>query len=214
MIGDTIVVGVELEGGPVSDARKPGRPAEFDRTAAIQSAMNLFWERGYEAVSASDLANAMSIERSSFYNSFGDRDRVFREAMAVYAKGQPDVALAQVKVGQPVKPVLRRVFRELCQRRAADRRGCLIVNSIGELVGTHPALGPEIVSALKRREKMLERLVAQAVTQREIPDSTDPRAVAHVLLTLLCGLNVISKVIRDEKTLWRISKDTLGRFGF
>ncbi len=198
----------------MSEARKPGRPAKFDRAAAVRSAMNLFWERGYEAVSASDLAAAMSIKRSSFYNSFGDRDRVFQEALAIYAAGQPDAMLARIGPGEPVKPVLRKVFRELCRVRAADARGCLIVNSIGELVGVHAELGAWVTEALNQRQRLLERLVAQAVERREIPRSVEPRTAALALLTFLCGLNAISKIIRDEKVLWKIANDVLGRFGF
>jgi len=69
-----------------------GRPVEFDREAAVRAAMNRFWKRGFGSVPASDLADSMAITRSSLYNSFGDRESVFREALETYRRLAPDAA--------------------------------------------------------------------------------------------------------------------------
>jgi AcrR family transcriptional regulator len=52
---------------------KTGRPISFDRNAALEAAMLLFWERGYEGTSMADLAQAMSLSPSSIYAAFGDK---------------------------------------------------------------------------------------------------------------------------------------------
>src|SRR3989304_4041026 len=70
-----------------------GRPVEFDREAAVRAAMNRFWKRGFGSVPASDLADSMAITRSSLYNSFGDRESVFREALETYRRLAPGAAL-------------------------------------------------------------------------------------------------------------------------
>lgn len=195
--------------------RPPGRPVEFDRDTAVRAAMNEFWKRGFEAVSVSDLADAMSIKRSSFYNSFGDRETVFREALAAYRHVTPDAALADIEPGQAVRPAIRKVFRDICRARAADRdaRGCLIVNSIGELVGVNEALGEDIADSLHNGVKLYESLLAQAAAQGEIERPKDMRSTARAFVVFVTGLNMVSKVIRDERELWRICEGFLDRYG-
>ena len=69
--------------------RKPGLPLSFDRQAALQQAMQTFWQRGYETTSISDLTAAMGVTAPSIYAAFGDKRRLFLEAMRLYA-GSPD----------------------------------------------------------------------------------------------------------------------------
>src|SRR5580704_12190384 len=66
--------------------RGRGRPAVFDRAAALKEAMKLFWERGYEGTSFDELIGAMGISASSFYNSFGNKEELYREATEAYVQ--------------------------------------------------------------------------------------------------------------------------------
>ncbi len=196
--------------------RSPGRPVEFDREAALHAAMNLFWKHGFEAVSVSRLAAAMAIERSSFYNSFGDRETVFREALMVYRQIVPDAALAEIRPGQAVVPVVRKVFRDICRLRAADpeARGCLVVNAVGELAGANAELGEEVADWMRGGAKVYERLLRQAAKQGEIEPPKELRATARAFVAFVAGLNTISKVVRRERELWRLCETFLERYGF
>jgi TetR/AcrR family transcriptional repressor of nem operon len=199
----------------VAKARGRGRPQTFDRTEAVRRAMHLFWRRGFKAASTRDIAEAMQIKPSSFYNSFGDRGRVFREALSIYAADQPDAALRAIAPGMPVLPVLWEVFRKVCRVRAADRdaRGCLLVNSLAELGGAEPGLGEEMASAVRDRMRLIEGLLAQAKAQGEIAPSTNCREVSEALVTFLFGLNLISKAIRQERELWLMCERLLTDLG-
>lgn len=204
---------------PIAGKRKPGRagrPVEFDRGTAVHAAMDEFWKRGFEAVSASDLAAAMSIERSSFYNSFGDRETVFLEALRAYGRLVPDRVLGEIRPGQSVKPILRRVFREICRVRAGDpdARGCLIVNSVGELVGVNEKLGRRIEAAVENSIAVYRALLRQAVAQGEIAPPADIPGAARAFAAFVSGLNTVSKVIRSERELWAMCEAFLRRFGF
>src|SRR4051794_32394754 len=68
-------------------ARARGRPLSFDREAALDKAMHVFWEKGYEAASIADLTAAMGITPPSLYTAFGDKEHLFLEAIEAYGRG-------------------------------------------------------------------------------------------------------------------------------
>ncbi len=193
----------------------PGRPREFDRPAALLAAMHTFWRRGYTETSASDLAQAMGIGRSSFYNAFGDKDAVFREARDLYLDQAPDAALARLAPDEPLLPALWQVFRELCRVRSSDpeARGCLMVRSIAELAGRDTPLSRETEETTRARITALERLLRRAERAAELAPLPDRRACATSIVTLLCGINVMSQVVREEQALWRVCRATLTGLG-
>ncbi|MBV1934422.1 MAG: TetR/AcrR family transcriptional regulator, partial [Parvibaculaceae bacterium] len=112
-----------------------GRPAQFNRNNALQVAMDEFWRHGYEATSVKSLSEILGITRSSFYNSFGSRDALFIEALALYNSQSPDHAFGEARRGVPVKKLITQVFKAACHARATDpeTRGCLFVCSVAEL---------------------------------------------------------------------------------
>ncbi len=196
-------------------AGRTGRPPGFARTDAVDAAMNLFWKKGFRAVSASDLADAMSIQRSSFYNSFGSREQVFREALQRYAGQTPDAPLYRVRPGEAVVPILVSVLRDICRVRAADpgARGCLVCNGIAELVGVEKTIGPLLEDAMANMAGAVERLLRQAVQRKELTLPTDAATAAKSFVAFLIGLNTISKVVRSERQLWAMCRPFLRGLG-
>ena len=71
----------------VARPRRAGRPLSFDRDAALNQAMLLFWRHGYESTAVSDLTAAMGVTPPSLYAAFGDKKRLFLEAVALYLSG-------------------------------------------------------------------------------------------------------------------------------
>lgn len=195
--------------------RRPGRPTEFERDEAVEAAMHLFWKKGYPSVSASDLAEAMSIRRSSFYNTFGNREAVFREALARYTASAPDAPLDRIESHGPAIPALVRVFRDACRARAADpaARGCLACTGVAELVGVHDDLGPLLKAAVRRRIRSVERLLRRAVALGELPSPLDVRGTANSIVAFLMGFNTMSKVVRTEGELWAMCRSFLSGLG-
>src|SRR6187455_712621 len=73
---------MEIEKTACSKVCKPrGRPLSFDRDQALEQAMHVFWQRGYEAASISELTAAMGITAPSLYTAFGDKERLVLEAI-------------------------------------------------------------------------------------------------------------------------------------
>lgn len=188
-----------------------GRPAKFDRAEAVQQVMNEIWRNGYEASSVKALSEMLGITRSSFYNAFGSRAALFREALELYFSQSPDRALALAEPGVPIKALFTRTFREVCRARAADPqgRGCLAVNSVAELCNGPTELGETVASAVLGSLARIKTLLAWGVDQGELDTDTDLKATALALQNLLIGLNVMCKVVRAEADLWLTAKTTL-----
>lgn len=166
--------------------------------------MELFWDKGLSAVSVSDLAAAMSLRRSSFYNAFGTRDAVFLEALERYAAVSPDAALDHLGPDAPVVPALVGLLRTVCRVRAADprSRGCLVCNTLADLDGAGEVVGARVAAALAHRTVVVQRLMERAVAQGELPAAYDTRAAARAFVTFLVGVNTTSRVVRSEAALW------------
>src|SRR6202042_1581991 len=67
-----------------TDNPKMGRPREFDTTAALDAAMRVFWEKGFEGATLKDLTDAMRINRSSMWAAFGNKEELFKKAFGRY----------------------------------------------------------------------------------------------------------------------------------
>ena len=192
-----------------------GRPAKFNRHAAVEQVMHEIWRNGFEACSVKTLSEKLGITRSSFYNAFGSREALFLEALELYFTQSPDKALAEIDDTASVLKVLTGVFREVCRSRAnePEPRGCMVINCVAELVGVDETLGPVLEKAILASLDRLEHLLITAAQKGEIENKSDLREKALALQNLLIGLNVMGKVVRNEADLWATAKQTLEGLG-
>ncbi len=192
-----------------------GRPSTFDRDAAVETVMHAIWQNGYEANSVKAMSEQLGITRSSFYNSFGSREDLFKEVLAAYFDQTPDRALYGDPPDMPVLSLISKTFREIVAIRAFDpeKRGCLAVNCVSELVGHHEELGPMLGTAVKNSAARFEELLNIAVARQELPQDTDTHGKALALQNLLIGLSVFAKVLHEEGELWLMVRTTLEGLG-
>lgn len=117
------------------------RPVEFDRTVATQSALLLFWRKGYQATSLADLVSAMGISRSSLYAAYGDKRGVFIECLDLFAARSIDI-LARARAAHPPLAALRTFFVQTLSEEAGGRWawGCMLVNTVLETADVDEAL--------------------------------------------------------------------------
>lgn len=192
-----------------------GRPTGFDRDAAIETAMQEIWRNGYEASSVKAVSERLGITRSSYYNAFGSRQALFKEALGHYFAQAPDRILHGDLPDMPVLVLLTWTFHEISTIRAADpdRKGCLAINCLTELAGTNEELGALLVTAVMASAARFEELLNIAVENGELPPGTDTHAKALALQNLLAGLSVFAKALNDEAELWLTVRTTLEGLG-
>ncbi len=187
------------------------RPSKFNREAAVETVMHEIWRSGYESNSVKSLSEKLGITRSSFYNAFGSREQLFKEAMMLYGKDAPNKILWEDAPGKSVKKTISHMFKVACKTRASDPegRGCLVINSVTELCNVNDELGPFMKDVVLSNMAQFETLLQRAVSNGEIDKNTKIHDKTLALQNLLVGLNVMGKVVSNESDLWKIAKATL-----
>src|SRR5437870_4773708 len=114
--------------GMKSKSAQPGRPRAFDPDAALDRAMHVFWAKGYEGASLSNLTRAMRINRPSLYAAFGNKEQLFKKVLDRYMNG-PVAYFAKALAAPKARDVVEQIFLGTA-RMAEDPRvpaGCLMV---------------------------------------------------------------------------------------
>jgi len=197
----------------VPSSRPRGRPRAFDRDEALDRAMHLFWRRGYEATSVSDLTEAMGITPPSLYAAFGDKKRLFLEAVDRYQSGPGSFARAAFN-----EPTAERAMRRLMMDTIEsffeknNPRGCMVV-----LAATNCSTdSSDILDELAGRRRMAERLVRDRIAAGraagDIPPDADVDTLAGMIVTTLYGLSIkardgasrasLRKVVDQMMSMW------------
>lgn len=167
-----------------------GRPRSFDRQQALQSAVDVFLERGYDGATLEDLTAAMGgIAPPSFYAAFESKENLFREAIELYAStaGAPG---REALAGPKVRDAIEGLLRESTDVFSAPHRagGCLVL--LGAINCTRATEETrEFLRAVRQQPPILiEERLERAVDEGELPESVDVLAIASFYTTVLHGL--------------------------
>ncbi|MFJ6569551.1 TetR/AcrR family transcriptional regulator [Streptomyces sp. NPDC091292] len=176
------------------------RTKEFDPDAALQSALELFWRRGYEATSMADLVDHLGIGRASIYATFGNKHELYLKAMDRYGETRDPRLIAELSQPGPVLPAVRALVRRFAAESAAPesrRHGCFITNTAAELAPHDPAAARRVEISWEHIETPLHAALVRAKAQGELPDDRDPRALARMLFVVMQGVRVVGKASGD-----------------
>jgi TetR/AcrR family transcriptional regulator, transcriptional repressor for nem operon len=187
------------------------RHKEFDRDKALRKAMEVFWSRGYEAASINDLVKHMGINRQSLYDTFGDKHKLYLEALDLYRELEGRKLFDLLEGPGPVKKALWRLFQSVVEESLCDqaRRGCFIGNAMSELAGRCPETAAKACGDIAAVVEALYRTLLRGRKNGEIKNGRDLRALARFLYSSLQGLQLMAKATRDRRTLEDVMKVTL-----
>ncbi|MEU8345241.1 transcriptional regulator, TetR family [Actinomadura meyerae] len=190
------------------------RTKEFDPDAALRRALDLFWERGYEATSMADLVEHLGIARASIYGTFGGKHELFLKALERYLQEtDPKIAEALARPG-PVLPAVRALIEDYAADAARDRprRGCLVVNTAVELAARDADAARLVEASWSFLEASLTSALTRARAQGELPPGKDPRSLARLLLVLFQGMRVLGRTPADEGRIRDATREALALF--
>lgn len=172
---------------------KRGRPAGFDRSEALDRAMEMFWERGYEGTTLEDLQEAMgNISPTSFYHAFGSKEALFRLVVEKYRQTVGGPALNALDesptVREAVHEMLRLTAESFC--RPGKPHGCMLVLGATNCSPANAAPQEYLRSIRQQTPTVLRRRLARAVAEGDLAASADITSIAAFYATVLHGMAV------------------------
>ena len=188
-----------------------GRPRAFDRAAALQKAMLLFWEKGFQGASMSELTAAMGINAPSLYACFGSKEALYREAVEHFAATESDEILAPLRNAPTAREALEGYLIASARTFTRPGRppGCMVVLSAVNAVG----VGEETSRILREMRAgsitVIEERLQGAVNEGELPASLDRHAVASYYVTVQQGMSIQARDGAARATLEAIAQGAM-----
>jgi AcrR family transcriptional regulator len=191
---------------PKPSAAPRGRPRKFLVDDALERALELFWQNGYEGTSLEDLTQAMGISRPSMYLAFGNKEELFHQVLDLYERRNLayfDRAIHQPTAWKVSETMLRGAVDNAC--RGKRPQGCLrIVNSIAG--GTKSeAIRAEIRRRVDTAKAALRLRFERARAEGDLPADADARGLTDLLAALLQGIAVQARQGAARKDLERVA---------
>jgi AcrR family transcriptional regulator len=168
-----------------------GRPREFDTDQALEKALHVFWRRGYEGTSLTDLTEAMGISRPSLYAAFGNKEELFRRAMDRYSKGPAAYTHEALK-----EPTARLVVERLLRSTAdsltdpCNPPGCLGVQGALSCGEAAQSVKEELCARRAASEAALKERFERAKAEGDLAGDTNPGDLARFISTVTQGMSV------------------------
>jgi AcrR family transcriptional regulator len=187
-----------------------GRHREFDVDKALDAALCVFWRKGYEGTSYVDLTDAAGVERPALYAAFGNKEALFRQALARYNErflSYIPEALALPTAREVAAYALSRAVE--LNTMFDDQRGCLGVN--GVLAGSDSAepVRQALIEFRAQGEAQLRERFERALAEGDLPASSKPAALAAFLMAVMHGIAVQAKAGFSREMLEAVAEQAL-----
>ncbi len=183
-----------------------GRPRKTDPDAVLNTAMKVFWKRGYDGTSMNDLATATGMAKPGLYATFGDKETLYSKALSYYFNELGSPILDDVAQSPDSLTVVVRRFLDAIAASVTNKstpKGCFVVNNVVECSGGPPSL--EILGRSfddKRRAVFIKRF-RDAKKQGQLPDDADAKSLAEFFAGQSLALAVMGRAGTNQKALNR-----------
>jgi len=190
-----------------------GRPREFCVDHALAQALSVFWSKGYEGASLTDLTEAMGITRPSLYAAFGNKESLFRKALDLYEREKLDYigkAMAQPTARKVAEAMARGSIQTATGE--SEPHGCLrVISSVACGPAAQSIHGEVVERSNKGRQALVERF-ERAKAEGDLPAHVDTDGLTRVLIAILQGISVqanqgatreeLEQLVETAMTLW------------
>ncbi|WP_063746946.1 TetR/AcrR family transcriptional regulator [Streptomyces canus] len=204
-----------MDGTNETVRRGRGRPRKFERKPALEIAVRLFWQRGYEATGVAELREAMGgMPSASFYQLFGSKAELFAESIAhyraTYGRALDPLTDASLDPKEAIRQTLSRSIA--MQTDKEHPLGCMMVLAAPISETDDPVY--EMVAERRHitRSRVLDR-VRQAIAEGALPPGTDAEAMAGLIYGFLMGISTQARDGVSAETMQRSADALLALWG-
>ncbi|MBX7489639.1 TetR/AcrR family transcriptional regulator [Qipengyuania sp. GH25] len=186
-----------------------GRPREFDTELALGAALRVFWAKGYEGASLSDLTDEMGITRPSLYAAFGNKEALFRQALDLYERDK------LTYIGDAIEaPTARGVAERLLMgsvdaATTGDCKGCMGVIASVACQSVEPSIRDDVNARAESSRRAIIARMQQAIDAGEFGVATEAEAITRYLLAIMQGISVQAQSGASREELLQVADSAL-----
>ncbi len=186
---------------------KVGRPKEFDEDQVLERAMNYFWDHDYDSASLSDLLKAMKISKSSFYQTFSSKQRLFERCLALYAKEQIQWINKQLQHKTAVEILFDILHISISEiKEFGEIRGCLLMNNAEVCYKKYPDLCALIKQQFMQFHETFKTIINNGQQAGNISTYYDASTLSSIFINTLNGLSIMIKAGADKEMIEAVLK--------
>lgn len=187
-----------------------GPNKQFDPEVALAKAMEVFWARGYEAASLSELLQNMGINKKSLYDTFGNKRSLFLKALEYYGQ----ITLRSLKVelttnGSPLGNLKQVLLKWQQQHGQPGSYGCMLGTNIADFNTDDTEIAQVLRGYLRHLEEVFCQVLQKAQAAGELTPNAHPRDLARMLVCTTQGMALVGRILEDETLLASTVQSTL-----
>ena len=190
--------------------KKTGRPLSFDREAALEKAMLLFWRHGYEGTSLSELRAAMGVTSPSIYAAYGNKKRLFLAAVEKYVSG-PITSETIIRDALTARAAVEELLRSAAigYTGVETPTGCLLATSAISGSGDSADIQAKLAAIRRGIEQRLRDRIQSGLLRGELEAGTDPSALAGFVMSVIQGMSTLSRDGASREKLLSVAQIAL-----
>ncbi|MDE1464450.1 TetR/AcrR family transcriptional regulator [Spartinivicinus poritis] len=169
------------------------RACNFDRNEKLVEAMQLFWQKGYAATSIADLVEHLGINRFSLYNTFGDKQRLYHEALTYYLEKESLPKLASLLADHAGFEDVINFIEKFAKIQQDQEYGCFMQNALLEKCLSDEVVFQEGSRLFEQIVKTLHTVISRSKQTGQISAEVDPARLSQFLLMQMQGIRVLGK---------------------
>jgi len=193
-----------------AQSEKMGRPRSFDAEKALDNAMRVFREKGYEGASLTDLTKAMGINRPSMYAAFGDKESLFRKVLERYSSGV-GIHLQQALSRKTAREVAEQLLYGAAEMQTSTNspRGCLLTTGALVCSDESDSVRRELTSLRRQNELAIRGRMKRAQAEGDLPADSNPADLARYLTAIMQGMSILATGGASRAELKRVVETAL-----
>jgi len=191
-----------------SAPRKRGRPAPFQRGAALDAALATFWQRGYGGASLDDLTTAMDLNKPSLYAAFGNKQQLYEAAVDHYVANIGASYLAPLAAAK-LRAALDGFFDAMIEGVSGKHgpRGCIVACTLPAEAGASNAAQAKLAAVLAQLDSALVARIHAAQLAGEIAKRRDARVLGQLVTSGMLALSIRARAGASKRTLRAIADE-------
>jgi len=180
------------------------RTKEFNEDQALDKAIEIFWHKGYNGTSAQDLVTHLGLSRSSLYDTFGDKQKLFVKSLKRYQQQNEESLKQLFESAENIKTAISEIFKQAVIESLQDRitKGCFMVNSAVELAMHDPEIGKIVDDNRKSVEDIFYQAIKKGQESGQISDKQQARSLARFIFNNYAGIRVLARAGEKDKQVY------------